>query len=918
MKYDLTQVAAGRDVLALRRKGQKKRTFGLVFLSFLLPIVALLPGFAYAGIAPFGTNTTMAVDLRHEYVGFYEAYRYALAQPSGFFYSMTKSLGGEMIGTFSYYMASPLHLLFFLFPREALPAIIEIVQLLKIGLAGASFSLLLIHREHGEDWRVVLFSTLYGLLSFATANLLNHMWLDPILLFPLVILALENLLREKNPLPYVLVLALSIFTNYYIAYMGCIFLALYAIYALVRMPRDPKMEHGHWFIQQIKRYLRFIFYSVLAAGICAFVLLPTLQSILASKGTYAENVVAGWVLDYPLADFFAKLLPAAFNYDQVPSGLPNVFCGTVTLLFSILYFMNGRIALRERFVSFAILVFLFLSMNVKNLTIFWHGMQYPIWYEYRFSWLFSFFSLLLAYRSMRRTPRPALVFYLIATILYAGLLVYLWRNLTRYPFLTHYHILAGAAVWVIVSLLLFLRPVRNRAVAVLLLLVCFLEMSTNAAFHTGCYSYESWAEFLLMEKQVGEPLRKISPSTDEFWRTEKTFMHDNNDGMRFCSPTITHFNSTLERENVDLFASLGFATTQNSINGTNGTKITDAIFGVRYYLEGNPNAFKLQAPGIDRLKPKSHRPDLSSMTLLEETPYVRSYENKQAMPLGLLAEADIATLLSNHANPADYQDRLLNVLDGASGEVNYLERLPLDGVTLENCTETGAKSLQDEPTTYQKTDEQKPARISFTFTVKDSAAHYLSVSNLLNSKNSKLLLDGEELSNKRVGSHRNSQLYNVANGEAGGEQHTFTVEMKDTSSLIISNISLFRLDEPGLEKASAFQQKNGLRLTKRRDTEIEGSVSATKDTPYLLLTLPYSSGWSATVDGAPVATKKVLGQLLVLPITPGEHDIQLTYSLPGFEAGKIVSIGTLTLALMLGITHAVIQRRRRKEEGEIA
>ncbi|MDY3052259.1 MAG: YfhO family protein [Ndongobacter sp.] len=899
--------------LSARYRSVRHAKWPIIVLSFLLPVLAMTAGFIYSGIWPFGEHTTLAVDLRNEYLGFYEAFRDALRTGDGFFYSVTKSLGGEMAATFAFYLMSPWNLLFFAFPRTALPFIIELTQLIKIGLAGSSFSILLLYSEHGDDWRVVLYSTLYALLSFNTANLLNHVWLDTIILLPLVVLGLERMLRGKNPFLYVLTLSCSIIFNFYIGYMTCIFLCLFVLYDLIRQPRKTCCTRSEWTKHQFFAFLRFACYSLLAGLISAFLLLPTLHSIVMSKGSYASDVVAGWVFDYPPMDFFAKMIPAAFNYDQVPSGLPNVFTGTITTLFCALFFFNKRISLRERLTAFVIVAFLFLSMNIKNLTIFWHGMQYPIWYEYRFSWVFSFFICLLAFRSMRRIPSPKTGIMIVVTLLYGAMLFYLYRHLDQYDFLTPYHIIAAAIVYLLIAVLCLLNPIKRKAAAALLVLISFAEMATNAAFHTGCYSYEPLAEFQLNERELRAVSEGLLPSESGFWRVEKTFMHDNNDGMRFGWPGITHFNSALERETIDLFNALGFATTKNSINGTNPTKFTDAFFGIRYYLVGKKEAIDDQKYVGSRIfNAKSTRPDLADMNEVKDTTFVKVYETPQRMPLGILAESSLPELVSNRANPVDFQDWIANAIDGTPEETNYFRRIRMGEIKLQNVKVVSEKENQ---TTYAPIDESKSARIHFYFTPEDEASHYLSVSNTLNSKNSKLYLNDVPLDNKRVGSNKNSQVYNVTCNEKNAAQ-LFTVEFEqNTHELTITNVSLFRLDEQALTQAVRFQEKTGFDIVKKTNTCVEGTVAAaTEDTPYLLFTIPYDKGWSAEVDGQPVTPFSALEALLAIPVSPGAHTIKLRYELPYFKLGVLISLIALLITAVLCGGHAILSHRKRKQE----
>lgn len=1020
---------------AYSKDSEKKHTGLLRFWSFLLPILLLIPAFIYMGIFPFGQTTTMTIDLQHEYVGFYEGLRHALEAPEAFFYNSTKSIGGDMAGTFAYYLMSPLNLLFFLLPSDQMPMLIELVQLLKIGFAGFAFSCLLIRREHGQDFRVVIFSTLYALCAFIPANMLNQMWLDPIALFPLVVLYLENLLDGGNPLPYILLLALMIWTNFYIAYMGCIFLVFFAIYYLIRRPkgrRTAAMPSG------IKAFFTFALASIVGAAITACLLVPTVYSLVLSKGAYSLDLAGRFTFIYPPLDFFVKLIPAAFNYDQVPNGLPNVFTGTLCTLGLIFFLTNGRIRFREKISALLVLAILYLSMVVDAPNIIWHGMQHPVWYNYRFSWLFSFFLALISYRAYLRMDHLSIPGTILSAIGAGGLAFYAYKHLDRFDFLIPANLIYFLAMVVMTLIVLHFcfqrdRQKRIRSMAVLSVLT-FSELAFSAAVQISSFSYEELPNFQFFDQAMNEALAPIRPqlAQGQYWRIEKTFMHDNNDAMRFNYPGLSHFNSGLETRTIDLCSSLGFATTKNSLNGTNPTKFTDALFGIRYYLDSTDIG---DASGkFYQFRPKSMRPDFQDMKRGASYDHIQVYENDKTMPICLLAEEGIKQLDPGRMNPLDFQDDLANLLDGHDGEINYFRRESVDLVAMKGLSQgvdadglSRYDRLQPPPTDLQEDDDfQVPAqndplnpqdglpagasqagarrmglphlaslltprplwaaglgeapvvstsasdasngsaatsedRVSFSeavshdsadsldasedlaasesieepieeapielheiplgpnekpsldfrFKTQAGSSYYLSVSNTLNSKNSKLYLDQEAVPNKRTGSHVSSQVYNVSAAASPDASHDFRVEMTDDYSFFsVNNISLFALDERALQDAVSFQQTQGFQLKKMTDTRVEGLVEATEKTPYLVMTRPYDPGWTVTVDGREMEVNEVMGTLMAIRLTPGQHEVVWQYQPQGLKEGVWASLAGLALALAWGIGHQVKKSRR--------
>ena len=83
---------------------------------------------------------------------------------------------------------------------------------------------------------------------------------------------------------------------------------------------------------------------------------------------------------------------------------------------------------------------------------------------------------------------------------------------------------------------------------------------------------------------------------------------------------------------------------------------------------------------------------------------------------------------------------------------------------------------------------------------------------------------------------------------------------------------------------------------------IRGPVSV-KEAGILQISLPYSSGWTATVDGRAQELMRCGGMYMGLLLEEGEHQVELRYETPGLRAGAWISLGSalvLALAWMLG------------------
>lgn len=75
---------------------------------------------------------------------------------------------------------------------------------------------------------------------------------------------------------------------------------------------------------------------------------------------------------------------------------------------------------------------------------------------------------------------------------------------------------------------------------------------------------------------------------------------------------------------------------------------------------------------------------------------------------------------------------------------------------------------------------------------------------------------------------------------------------------------------------------------------VKGSVSV-PDERILCLSIPYTKGWNATVDGKKETLLKANIMYMALPLSKGTHTIELTYQTPGLSAGIGMSIGGFLL-----------------------
>ena len=252
----------------------RKKPYAYLVLSFLLPVAVMYLVYLVKGVHPFGDESVLVLDLNGQYVYFYEALRNAILGDKSLLYSFSRSLGGEFLGIYAYYIASPFSYLVCLFPQSRILEALLTVFLLKTGISGLTFGYYL-HKttRRPNKYLVWVFSVLYALSSYAIVHQHNSMWIDALMWLPLLSLLIEEMIKQGRYKLYVPLLALTLASNFYIGYMVCIYVVLYFFYYYLAHGKDgennPTGESEH-FLHSLGRIIG---YSLLAVGISAVILL---------------------------------------------------------------------------------------------------------------------------------------------------------------------------------------------------------------------------------------------------------------------------------------------------------------------------------------------------------------------------------------------------------------------------------------------------------------------------------------------------------------------------------------------------------------------------------------------------------------------------------------------------------------------
>jgi uncharacterized membrane protein YfhO len=93
------------------------------------------------------------------------------------------------------------------------------------------------------------------------------------------------------------------------------------------------------------------------------------------------------------------------------------------------------------------------------------------------------------------------------------------------------------------------------------------------------------------------------------------------------------------------------------------------------------------------------------------------------------------------------------------------------------------------------------------------------------------------------------------------------------------------------------------------NTHIKGTINLPEGQELILTTIPYDKGWNCYIDGEKVEATRVMGSLLAIESTAGEHEIELRYMPECYVWGFVISgVGIASFAAIIVCT--VIKKRR--------
>lgn len=832
-------------------------------LVFLIPILVMILVYASVGIYPFGKKSLLTVDLAGQYVAFFNSLKNIFTGDISMFYSFSKTLGGNMFGLVTYYLLSPFNLIFLLFDKINITEAILVINLLKIGFCGFT-SYIYFNKTFKDNTKVSLtFSVVYSLCAYNIVYSQNLLWLDGVILLPLIYLGIDKLIEKEKPILFYITLTIAIIINYYIGYMLCIGSLIYFIYKLYLF-NNYKLS-----IKNNKKDIFYFFkYVFLAVGTSMIILLPSLYSLTAGKANFSLSEFVP-KQTYPVMELISRFFIGSFKNSDLSGGCPNVFISLFTIVLVVVYFFNKKINSKEKRATLYLVLIFLISFIFYPIDVVWHTFQHPAGFPFRYSFIFDFVLLIIAYKSYLsiKNVDKNLFKKLIPYTIFLSVVM----DMFMYNSNIVYKIIASGAL--IVLYLLYLFKNKDKRITKLISFLIVLEMGINALTVVVNMDYQNRSEYTNFISTYGSIVDKIKENDSSFYRLEKDYSYSTNDALMLNYNGISHFSSTYEGVNNELLGDyLGIFNRFYITNYNGSTPVTNSLFDIKYLILQNKNNYYNL---------------IDTKELENNNLYV--YENNYNLPLGFMVNSDLKDLELTKYEPFINQNNILKTM--ANNNTLVFNINDISNTYLYNL------ELKDSDIKiYNKVIDNMESTITYTVDIKNTGELYGYISSKYNNKID-ILVDGKSIIDI---TDQNDYRYNIL--DLGyykrGDKLEFKVVLLE-SQIKFNDIMFYTLDltkfKNQIEKLS---NNEVLNITDYKIDYIKGNINVV-DNKLLYTSIPYDRGWSIKVDGKEIEPVKIFDSLIGIELSEGNHTIEFKYIPRGLYVGAGVSIVSIILVILL-------------------
>lgn len=833
-------------------------------------------------------------------------------------WDMGIGFGGDVLGTLNYYaFGDPLNLLYILVKPDHVEYMYIFLAGFRMYLAGFSFIIFSRFFKHGK-YPLILGALVYSFSGFAMVSATMHpFFLNAMIYLPLALLGIEKIFRNKSPLLFISTISISLISNFYFSYM---IILISFIYALVRYFSFFETRSIKHFFGLLGKFILFMLDSLLISSI---VLIPVMYEFLRNgrSGFGSEQSLISYSLAYYVELFQTMFSPTAGSHISMYwTNISIAVISFLALLVSILYKRNRTVLI--------LLLISFITLLSPLLGKIMNGFSYP-----SNRWVFALIFLLsymvtLTLPSIVTLTRRKLSTISIITFLYI-LIIFLLRPMFHtVTMLTIINFLFILSVILFLSLQENLKSSRKQRILFLFSLLSITLMMFYKTYPKANTNFDLGSS-IKMIKTSPLSLSKEVKDADEY-RT--SIIRDNR------VPSSTNASLVTKGNGLANYFSLTPDGTASFVNSTNissqlnqiiyydldNRQYLETLFSTKYLATDNQNA---TIPFDYKLISSSEKDNFQGT----KTTY-RLYQKKNFLPIGYSYTESLSKEEFNTLSPIEKQEALLQKVvlektktkqptstgDYHSQKVDY-KIVETDGISIENNTiivkKPNAKmvlsfdGLPNSETYFYLKGITNFSPKDYTTSTKRDFDRFTEKFNRFYSTpvtKSKITAQGLSSNSRTIYSKENKYVTHLDNalinvGYSKEKQSKITVNFGSTGTIDFKDMQVVCQPMDYLPEQIQTLTTEPFQLKSKSNDQITGEVNFSTER-FLAFSIPYSKGWSLSVDGQPYELEKANLMFMGASVPPGNHQIQLIYHSPGKKLGGILTaLGVISLIVSLHI-----------------
>lgn len=819
--------------------------------------------------------------------------------------------GSDVLTTLNWYaIGDPLNLLFAVVPISKAVYLYMALIIFRLYLIGIAFSAYC-HKLKLSRSSQLFGSLAYVFCGFVLQAAVHPNFLNPMIYLPLLFIGVEQVLKQQRPYFFIVIVCLAAVTDFYFFYMLTILLILYILIRFFTLTDKKCIKN---FFLWASKFALYYLTGLLMACLLFF---PVVMYMLSTNRANIHQAVSAL---YPFSHYLS-LLPGLITSN--PLGYWVYFGYSAPSVVAIILLFTKRkthTALKFTLVLLTVLLMLPIVGAIFN------GLSYV---TNRWIFGYSFVVALITAVMLPDIQRPSkkqLVIVLIVTVLYF-LAVTLINRLNTAGFIPAYFavVFLLLLMWLNYLYRYYRKDKRQGAVfsRVSLFIVLLLMISGFAlgAYYRYAPAQGNFVSRFIAPGEATQALTENSSSTIKQLGDKSFYRYDENE-FDLNRQEIIQNRSMLQGVN-----STGFY-----FSLTNSHMFDYFIDDIDLFVHQNCNVYTLDnrtfpgtlasvkyfviQDGMKRCLPYGYN------RFVKAANGYQVYKNTYALPLGYSYNKVISRTNYNQFTPVEKQQALLS-----GAVVDSPATLSLDTTT---------PAFNDKIIPYQVMCGSGIAYKNNTFVVTQNSAS--ATINFLGLENCETYLYLKNLNYSggeyvqlplsiNSGKIKKIITYQTPDYSWYADQHDFLVNLgyaarqKTKITIRFGQKGTYSLDDLQVvcQPMSAYPaqikalKQTTLKHVKIGTDQVIGTVS-TNQAKLLCLTIPYSNGWSAQIDGKQVELLNVNTMWCGLYMPAGNHIITLRYETPYFRQGCILSLFGLVLFVVVIVFY---ERKLRAQTNDI-